>query len=183
MEETTFAARPAKLPLILLGAALLLALIAAFAFYSNWRSTEDELINVKSLNAQLEGDSDRVANLIQKNRGDREILTDPNFKSVVLHGTPKSPGALALAYYNPGERKLLLDVRRLPEAPAGRMYQLWAMDGPKATDAGTIRPEKMNQGLLQMNPIGAAKSLMVTLETAGGAPAPTMSEAYLTAPL
>lgn len=179
----TPAARAAKLPLILLGATLALALFAAFYFYFNWRDTEDQLINAKSLNSELERDSYRVSNLIQKNKGDREILASASYKTVVLRGTPKSAGSLALAYYDPTAHKLLLDVRRLPEAPAGQMYQLWAMDGAKATDAGTIRPEKINEGLLEMNPIGDAKSLLLTLEKAGGATAPTMSEAYLTAPL
>lgn len=185
MEETMNppAARAAKLPLILLGAALLLALATALYFYFNWRGTEDQLISAKSLNTELERDSYRVSNLIQKNKGDREILSNLAYKSIVLRGTAKSPGSLALAYYDPNSHKLLLDVRRMPEAPVGQQYQLWAMNGTKATDAGTIRPEKMNEGLLEMNPINGAQSLVLTLEKAGGAAAPTLSATCLTAAL
>ena len=184
MEETTYSpARVNKLPLILLGAALALSLIAVFYFYFNWRGTEDQLISAKSLNSELEGDSHRVSNLIQKNKSDREILSNAAYKTVVLRGTGKSPGSLALAYYNAEAHKLLLDVRRLPEAPAGEMYQLWAMDGAKATDTGTVRPEKINEGLLEMNPVSSVKSLMLTLEKAGGATAPTTSQTYLTGTL
>ncbi len=183
MEETTTAARTAKLPLIALGAALLLALITTFTFYFNWRETEEQLQAAKLDNTAYEKDSFRVSNLIQKSKGDREVIASNDYKAVVLRGTPKSPNSLALAYYNAGTRELFLDVSRLPEAPAGQQYQLWAMDGTQATDAGTIHQEKMNEGLLKMNPVGGAKSLVVTLEKAGGASAPSMSAAYLTATL
>ncbi len=182
-EETTIAARPAKLPLIVLGAALVLALFATFSFYSNWRDTEEQLQAAKIDNAAYEKDSFRVSNLIQKNKGDREVIASADYRAIVLRGTPKSASSLAVAYYNASTRELFIDVSRLPEAPAGQMYQLWAMDGAKATDAGTLRPEKMNEGLVQMNPIGGLKSLVLTLEKAGGATAPTMNEAYMTATL
>lgn len=183
MEETYTTGRPAKLPLIVLGAALVLALITTFTFYFNWRETEEQLQAAKLDNTAYEKDSFRVSNLIQKNKGDREVIADAAYKAAVLRGTAKSPGALALAYYNAGTRELFVDISRLPEAPAGQQYQLWAMSGAKATDAGTLSPEKMNEGLLKMNPISGATSLLVTLEKAGGAEAPTMSEAYLSGQL
>jgi hypothetical protein len=185
MEETTteVAAPAPKGLLIFLGAMLLLALITTFTFYTNWRETEEQLQAAKLANSEYEKDSFRVSNLIQKNKGDREILASADYRSVVLRGTAKAPGSLALAFYNPSSRELLVDVSRLPEAPAGQQYQLWSMDGDKATDAGVLSPDKMNEGLLKMNPIAGVKSLTLTLEKAGGAASPTMAEAYLTGSL
>ncbi len=185
MEETTFQedAPASKIPLIALGVALLLALITTFTFYTNWRDTEEQLQAAKLANTEYERDSFRVSNLIQKHKGDREILAATDYKTIVLRGTPKSPNSIALAFYNASSRELLIDVSRLPEAPGGEQYQLWAIDGATVTDAGTLSPEKMNEGLLKMNPVSGAKSLVLTLEKSGGAPAPTMSAAYLTATL
>lgn len=183
MEETMTSGRSAKLPLFVLAGALVLAVIAAFTFYFNWRETEEQLHAARLDNAAYEKDSFRVSNLIKKNKDDRETLASDAYKTVVLRGTAKSPSSLALAYYDPSTRKLLIDVRRLPEAPVGLQYQLWAMDGAKATDAGTIRPEKLNEGLLEMNPVSGVKSLVLTVEKAGGAPAPTTSETYLSGTL
>ena len=182
-EVTTVPGPPAKLPLIILGAALLLALIATFSFYSNWRETEEQLQAVKLDNTAYEKDSFRVSNLIQKNKGDREVIASADYKLAVLRGTPRSAGSVALAYYNPANRDLFINVSRLPEAPAGQQYQLWGFDGTKYIDGGTLSPDKMNEGLLQMNPMQGAKTLIVTLEKAGGATAPTLGETYLTATL
>ena len=182
MSETTLARSP-KLPLIVLGAALALALITTFTFYFNWRDTEEQLQAAKLDNAAYEKDSFRVSNLIQKNKGDREVVASPDYKAIVLHGTERAPGALALAYYNPASRELFIDVSRLPEAPVGMMYQVWAMTGGQATDLGTLSPDKMNEGLLKMNPMTSAKTLAVTLEKAGGVTAPTTTETYLSASL
>ncbi|MBC7447389.1 MAG: anti-sigma factor [Hymenobacteraceae bacterium] len=180
MEETIPAARAAKLPLIALGLALVLALITTFTFYFNWRETEEQLQAAKLDNTVYEKDSFRVSNLIQKNKGDREVIASKDYRAVVLRGTPKSAGSLALAYYNASSRELFIDVSRLPEAPVGQQYQVWASNGTQTTDAGTLHQEKMNEGLLKMNPVSDAKTFMVTLENAGGATAPTTSQTYLT---
>ncbi len=184
MEDTSYSeespARVSKLPLIGLGAALILALIAMFTFYFNWRETEERLQAAQLDNSQYEKDSYRVSNLIQKNKGDREVIADPAYKAVVLRGTGKSPGSIGLVYYNAATREIFLDINRLPEAPAGQQYQLWAMSGGKAVDAGTLAPEKLNEGLVKLNPIGGAQSFQLTLEKAGGAPAPSASETYMT---
>ena len=179
----TIVARPAKLPLILLGAALVLALLTTFTFYSNWRETEEQLQTAKLDNSAYEKDSFRVSNLIQKNKGDREVIASNDYKALVLRGTAKSPGSMALAYYNPDSRELFVNISRLPEAPAGKMYQAWAMNGAQATDLGTLSPDKMNEGLLKMNPMSGASSLVITLENSGGASAPTTAQTYLSASL
>jgi Anti-sigma-K factor rskA len=187
MEDTSYSeespTRVSKLPLIGLGIALVLSLIATFTFYSNWRDTEEQLKAAQLANTVYEKDSFRVSNFIQKSKGDREVIADPAYKAVVLRGTGKSPGAIGLLYYNVSTREVFLDINRLPEAPAGLQYQLWAMSGGKAVDAGTLAPEKLNEGLVKLNPIGGAQSFMLTLEKAGGAPAPTASETYLTGAL
>jgi len=187
-ENTTFAhtdpiaepATPSKLPLIILGAVALLSLIMMFVFYTNWRDTEERLQAVQLDNSQYEKDSFRVSNLIQKNASDRQVIADPAYKAIVMRGTGKSPGALALLFYNPTTREVFLDIARLPEAPAGQQYQLWGMADGRTIDGGTVHHEKMKEGLLKMNPVEGARSFQLTLEKAGGASAPTGDQTYLT---
>lgn len=176
-------AKNLKLPLIGLSVALVLSLIAVFSFYTNWRDTEDRLHAAELANSQYEKDSFRVSNLIQKNVSDRQVIADPAYKAVILRGTGKAAGSLALLYYNPSTREVFLDISRLPEAPAGQQYQLWGMNGGRALDAGTVSPEKMKEGLLKLNPIEGASSFQLTLEKAGGAAAPSADQTYLTGSL
>lgn len=180
MEETTYqVARPSRTPLYILGGLMLLTLIATFTFYSNWRDTEERLQASQLEQQALAKDSYRVSNLIQKNKADREAVADPAYKAVVMRGTGKAPAGLAILYYNPSAREVLLEISRLSEAPPGKQYQLWGMSEGGPTDAGAVKPENMNQGLMKMNPVGGAKSFVLTLENAGGASEPTTAQIYL----
>lgn len=181
--EETPSAKSSKMLVMGLAIALVLALVAVFSFYTNWRDTEDRLHAAELANSQYEKDSFRVSNLIQKNVSDRQVIADPAYKTIVMRGTGKSPGSLAILYYNASTREVFLDVSRLPEAPAGQQYQLWGINAGKAMDAGVVTAEKMKEGLLKLNPIEGAASFQLTLEKAGGVPAPTADQVYLTGSL
>jgi anti-sigma-K factor RskA len=59
-----------------------------------------------------------------------------------------------------------------PQPPAGRVYQLWYQHGKTIERGGTFRPR--SDGSYQAKlPVAGANAVMVTVEQAGGVPAPT----------
>ena len=70
----------------------------------------------------------------------------------------------------------------LPEAPAGKAYQLWAIAGNNApVSAGVFSVDASGTGSLSVRPLPGVTTVdafAVTLEPAGGLPAPS-GEMYL----
>lgn len=68
--------------------------------------------------------------------------------------------------------KAKLDLRNAPQPPNGRVYQLWYQHGKTIERGGTFRPRA--DGTYEATlPVAHANAVMVTVERAGGAPAPT----------
>jgi anti-sigma-K factor RskA len=124
----------------------------------------------------LEG---RVATL-QTELAQREeavrFLSDPNVRYVSLAGLKPSPEASAWLLWNPAARQGLLLARGLPVAPAGQAYELWALAGAQPVPAGMFSVDDRGRALLRLPPLPAGRAFdafAVTLEPAGGVPAPT----------
>jgi anti-sigma-K factor RskA len=93
-----------------------------------------------------------------------------------LKGTEFGAGAIAkLVYDNNGRAMLMAD--KLPAAPEGKAYQLWFIVGNNPPMPGkTFVPDSEGKGVLKdQMPQAALNSAVfaITLEPAGGLPAPT----------
>lgn len=101
------------------------------------------------------------------------VLMGPTSKMVCLMGKEKSPDALAHVYWNTRNKEVYLEVNKLPAAPAGMQYQLWAIKDGKPVDAGMIvLTADSLQDLHKMKAIDEAQAFAITLEKEGGSPTP-----------
>ncbi|HJQ84948.1 MAG TPA: anti-sigma factor [Candidatus Binatia bacterium] len=103
------------------------------------------------------------------------LLGDPVTRVVSLAGLDPSPGAQARLVWNPRAGGVLV-ASRLPPPPPGKTYELWAIAGGKPLPAGLLDVGPDGRARLRVAPIeGVAKVdvFAVTLEPAGGVPAPT----------
>jgi hypothetical protein len=109
------------------------------------------------------------------------ILTAPDVARVDLAGQqPVSPTASARAFWS-RSRGMVFNASNLPQLPAGRTYQLWVVTAQAPISAGLLTPD--NQGsvseVFNTPPdIPQPVAMAVTIEPAGGMPAPT-GEKYL----
>jgi len=104
------------------------------------------------------------------------ILTAPDMARIDLAGQPDAPDARARAFWS-RERGMVFSASKLPPPPPGKTYQVWVVtSGPAPISAGLIEPD--SQGHVDvvfatppdiLQPVAVA----VTLEPAGGVPAPT----------
>ncbi|MFF0743613.1 anti-sigma factor domain-containing protein [Streptomyces sp. NPDC004111] len=61
----------------------------------------------------------------------------------------------------------------LPQPPAGKVYQLWFNDGGTMRAAGLLNPAARADSVLMDGQVGTASGMGITVEPAGGSPAPT----------
>jgi hypothetical protein len=121
---------------------------------------------------QLVADSRRVAAELQSAMG---VLAAPDLARIDLAGQPAAPGARARALWSRA-RGMVFTASNLPPLPAGRVYQVWVVAGPAPISAGLLMPDPAGGGLafFETPPdIPAPTAVAVTIEPAGGVPAPT----------
>ncbi|MBO0358904.1 anti-sigma factor [Hymenobacter sp. BT186] len=156
--------------------ALLLSLGGNYVLYNRWQNTQSELFAVQREQAQFATVQQASQKQLETQRGELAVLRDEQFRHVTLAGTPAAPSAKARVLYNPATRAVYVDVRSLPAPPAGKQYQLWALDNGKPVDAGVLAASTAaGEGLQQMKDIASAQAFAMTVEDAGGSPTPTLS--------
>ena len=103
------------------------------------------------------------------------VLAAPDLARIDLQGQSAAPGARARALWS-RSRGLVFTAANLPPAPAGKAYQVWVVTAQAPISAGLLTANSSGLGTqYYMTPpdIAAPVAVAVTLEPAGGVPAPT----------
>lgn len=150
-------------------ALLIASIIVNYSYYEKYHDAKQELIT-----AQRTIEQQRKST--QAMNEDMEIVTNKYAEPVLLKGTPKAPDAVAKIFWMKNTGDVYINPTNLPQAPAGKQYQLWAIVDGKPVDAGMIQTEKGTYHIQKMKSFGKADAFAITLEKAGGSPTPTMSE-------
>lgn len=148
-------------------ASLILMIGLGWSIYEN-NSKVDKIITLAKNNSELEEKLNKVQ---QQN----DIIV--NSQIIDLKGVESKPEMLASVYWD-DSKNVYLSLKNLPQAPAGKQYQLWAIVDGKPVDAGVYNqnnPEKLQK----MKSIEHAQAFAITLENEGGSPTPTMEQMYV----
>ena len=156
--------------------ALLLSLGGNLLLYSNWKNASSELVALQNEKAQFATTTTVMDKQLGALRQENQVLRSDEFKAVALAGTKTAPTAHARVLFNAATHKVYVDVRSLPALPAGKQYQLWALDKGKPVDAGVLTlATATGEGLQHMKDIASAQTFAMTVEPAGGSINPTLS--------
>ena len=123
--------------------------------------------------------SDQVEAARQELSREREavgLLTTPGARLAELAGTVVAPGAHAMLAYNGKTGHAILIAKGLPQAPAGKAYQLWFIAGGHPLPGVTFTLDSSgNATVHDQVPAEALNTAVfaITLEPAGGLQAPT----------
>lgn len=151
-----------RLRLFLLLLAFLGIVIMGFFIYK-WRNTEQQLQRVVAENESLK--------VLNRNAAEQlAFLENPQTRTVVLEN-PKFPDSKAVVYWNKVQSATLMTIKGLQEPKPGKQYQLWAIVNGNPKSAGVVTNNSSK--LQQMKDITDADAFAITLEPAGGSPAPT----------
>jgi anti-sigma-K factor RskA len=117
-------------------------------------------------------DARRVSGELESAMG---VLAAPDLVRIDLAGQAVAPQASARALWSRA-RGMVFTASNLPALPAGRVYQVWVVTGQAPVSAGLLSPDPTGTGLTYFNTppdIPPPAAVAVTIEPAGGVPAPT----------
>ena len=132
---------------------------------------EEALVRASAADSVV-AESRRVAGELQSAMG---VLGAPDLARIDLAGQPAAPQASARALWS-RSRGMVFTASNLPPLPAGRVYQVWVVTGPAPVSAGLLTPDAAGGGMTYYNTppdIPPPTAVAVTIEPAGGVPAPT----------
>lgn len=138
---------------------------------------EEAMTQTARANQSL-ADARRVANDAQSAMA---VMAAPDVARIDLAGQAPAPGARARALWS-RNRGMVFTASNLPELPEGRVYQVWVVTGPGPVSAGLLTPDANGGGSVYFTTppdIAQPVAVAVTLEPAGGVPAPTNNRYYL----
>ena len=181
--STVPAPRTAMPAWLALAAALALA-VGASAYA--WRLQQ----RVRTLEARLDTAEERASSAerevaeARRTAGEAQsamsVLAAPDMVRIDLAGQPAAAAARARAMWS-RNRGMVFAASNLPQAPAGRVYQVWVVTAAGPVSAGllTADADGRAEAFFDTPPdIAPPTAVAVTLEPAGGVPAPT-GERYL----
>ena len=130
-------------------------------------SAQRQLIDVQTQLARAQVEVQRVSLTTT-------ILASPDVLRVDLKGQPSAPAAIGHAFWS-RTRGVLFTANALPALPASQVYQLWIVTGTGPLSAGLLSLDAQGRALLVSSPPTPVTptTFAVTVEPAGGVPAPT----------
>jgi anti-sigma-K factor RskA len=178
--EASTRPRPARFRWARWAAGTAAAAIAAAAFTGGMVASRYEARlgviarEIAQAREQLRREQAQLRDEVAGARAMAELLRDPATRVVALGGLPAAPGASGRVVWNEKSGGRLY-VTGLPPAPDGKTYELWTIAGATPRPAGTF---DVGPGGSAAHPVasvddGPVKVFAVTLEPAGGVPAPT----------
>lgn len=154
-----------------IAASLLFLVSASFAVYFGVKSTQldNTLTNMAKVNTTLADSIKNVSVNVAQMQSDLAVLKDPMYKIVELKGLKPAPDAKAMVCWCPQDKKVYIEIDKLPEPPQGMQYQLWAIVNGTPVSEGMLTK---GNGLHPMKDVDNAQAFAVTLEKVGGSPTP-----------
>jgi anti-sigma-K factor RskA len=104
-----------------------------------------------------------------------ELLQDPAPRVIALRGAGPTPEAGGRLVWHASEGGHLY-VTRLTPLPPGKTYELWTISGSTPRPAGLFTVDDTGAGMVRVKPVPEGRPVdvfAVTIEPAGGVPAPT----------
>ena len=157
--------------------ALLLSLVGNALLYSSLQKTRGDLATALSDQTRFANATQVLERRLSSTQDQLHVLRSPSeYKMVALAGTPAHPQARARVLYSKATRRVYLDVQQLPTLPAGKQYQLWALNNGKPVDAGMLTPATTaGDDMQQMKDVASAQAFAMTVEPVGGSVNPTLN--------
>lgn len=148
--------------------------VLSFFFYKKWQQAEDQLAVVAASEQRMANQVETISLESQRLEETLAILRSPDFQPVKLVGVEARNKANMVVYWSAKNQEVFVDNTLMPPPPAGKQYQLWALNNGVPVDAGMLPLEQAGVYLQKMKPISSAQAFAVTLEPIGGSKTPTL---------
>jgi anti-sigma-K factor RskA len=169
-------------------AAVLIVMVAlaaqAWRLRSEIASLESRLAEAERRAVVAEGYATDARRAADNAQSAMAVLAAPDLARIDLQGQPAAPRATARALWS-RERGMVFTASNLPALPADRVYQVWVVTETAAVSAGLMTPDATGRGSAHFgtpSDIAPPVAIAVTIEPAGGVPAPTGEKVLIGTP-
>lgn len=143
---------------------------ASFWFYNQNQNlqVENDLVNnkIRVLEADMKEQLEDVRNQFI-------VLNNPGTRKFMVNGNQKARELKAIAYVNPVKKLSYINVRKLPNLPEDKDYQMWAEVNGEMVNLGVIRDFEDKDKLMAL-PYGEKGLSYITIEPKGGNTTPSV---------
>lgn len=146
---------------------------------SFWQSHQRNTEQLATLQVAYDELQDNCAATARQQATDANILAtlaDPDTRNIILDGTEIAPDKRAVVFYNTTAAQTLFTASNLPEPPAGKQYQLWAIDAGGPKSLGVLERDLDGAAILSVDFVPEVAAFAITLEDEGGKPAPDLTQ-------
>jgi anti-sigma-K factor RskA len=118
---------------------------------------------------------------LERYRQEAEMMAQPGMQPIVMQSIVKDHPMAATFYWNKTKGEAYVSIQKLPPAPAGMQYQLWAIADGKPVDIGMLENDVVAKGGMQKVPkaVVNGQAFAISLEKAGGSSSPTADKIYV----
>lgn len=148
---------------------------------NNELNNDIQITNIE--NTLLKEEKNKFESQLADNNEILEILRSKDYQTYTLPGNQAvAPEAFAKVYLNKNEGVAYIDVKGLPSAPRGKVYQVWSLKMEPLTPSsmGLIEaPNEVGNGIYKFSDFPVAEAFGITLEPEGGSKTPTLTQLYI----
>lgn len=160
-------------------ALLLGSVVMNIVSYSNSNNYQQQVASLQSEQVSLLAEKDALKEQLDFTEKENGIMKDPSFKWIRMPGVGKHTGVVATICWNPQSKETFILAQALPEPPADKQYQLWAIVNGKPIDAGVFELGSKAHSVQKVKAVDNAQVFAVTLEKKGGSPSPTLEQMFV----
>ena len=173
------AEKSAKMFQYMAAASIILFVVSAALnvyFFSRYQSAAKQVVALLNQKNALYTDNQTMQAKYLELNSSLQLISDTNVIKVAMKGIPGKEGNFATVFWDNKTKDVYLLPNKLPKAPEGKQYQLWALVKGKPIDAGVL--EDCN-GVCKLKNTQQAEMFAITLEKAGGSKSPDLSQLYV----
>lgn len=160
-------------------ALLVISVIMNIVTYSSSSGYQQQVISLQAEQASMTAERDALKEQLDFAQKEMGVMKDPSFKWTRMLGVGKHTGVVATICWNPQSKETFILAQALPEPPADKQYQLWAIVNGKPIDAGVFELGNKAHSVQKVKAVDNAQVFAVTLEKKGGSPSPTLDQMFV----
>jgi anti-sigma-K factor RskA len=122
-----------------------------------------------------------LAASLDRYRQEADMASEPGTQPVAMRSMLPGHPMAATIYWNKARNEAYVSVQKLPPAPDGMQYQLWAIADGKPVSIGMLDNDIVVSGGMQKVPqaVTGGQAFAVSLEKEGGNATPTPDKIFL----
>lgn len=161
-------------------ASIVLFLVSAalnYYFYNSYQSANGKYQALLTERISMQASLNVMQTHLNEMNSSMHIMNNTETRRIKMSGMPGHETSVATVYWDAQSKDVYVMADKLPKAPDGKQYQLWAIVNGKPVDAGMVNTDCAGN-FCKMKNIPSAQAFAITLEKQGGSITPSLDQMY-----